>query len=314
MSQNYGEPTSGSQAGSGSGTAETAKHEAGEVAGTAKAEAGHVVETAKQEAAGVASEAKSQAKQVYTQTKQQLTEQAASQQQRVADGLRSIGDELDSLAQNSENPGIATDLVRQVSSRVSGASDWLSQRDPGSLVSEVKSFARRKPGVFIAGALIAGVVAGRLTRALAEGAKEEHDSGTGTTSGGVPAAPSAPSPAPVNAPLDAEQLKDHPLRVGLSMDVTVNTSDRGGAMLADAPRTQAVAQTAVYEALDQGAGAEVARIIAANAGPGYKPSVAATPTAAPAAVAAPLAKASAGPVQRLASAAGKASGATPAAH
>ncbi|GAD34887.1 hypothetical protein MTS1_02258 [Microbacterium sp. TS-1] len=203
MSQNYGEPTSGSQAGSGSGTAETAKHEAGEVAGTAKAEAGHVVETAKQEAAGVASEAKSQAKQVYTQTKQQLTEQAASQQQRVADGLRSIGDELDSLAQNSENPGIATDLVRQVSSRVSGASDWLSQRDPGSLVSEVKSFARRKPGVFIAGALIAGVVAGRLTRALAEGAKEEHDSGTGTTSGGVPAAPSAPSPAPVNAPLDA---------------------------------------------------------------------------------------------------------------
>ncbi|MFS0713077.1 hypothetical protein ABC195_04280 [Microbacterium sp. 2P01SA-2] len=211
MSQNYGEPTSGSQAGSGSGTAETAKHEAGEVAGTAKAEAGHVVDTAKQEAASVASEAKSQAKQVYAQTKQQLTEQAASQQQRVADGLRSIGDELDSLAQNSENPGIATDLVRQVSSRVSGASDWLSQRDPGSLVSEVKSFARRKPGVFIAGALIAGVVAGRLTRALAEGAKEEHDSASGTagatgttgTADGVPSAPSAPSPAPVNAPLDA---------------------------------------------------------------------------------------------------------------
>ncbi|RAZ30604.1 hypothetical protein [Microbacterium sp. SMR1] len=208
MSQNYGEPTSGSQTGSGSGTAETAKHEAGEVAGAAKAEAGHVVETAKQEAAGVASEAKSQAKQVYAQTKQQLTEQAASQQQRVADGLRSIGDELDSLAQNSENPGIATDLVRQVSTRVSGASDWLSQRDPGSLVSEVKSFARRKPGVFIAGALIAGVVAGRLTRALTESAKEEHDSApasgaTGTTVGGVPSAPSAPSPAPVNAPLDA---------------------------------------------------------------------------------------------------------------
>ncbi len=119
---------------------------------------------------------------------------------------------------------------------------------------------------------------------------------------------------PVRIALDAAQLQANPLRVGLSMDVTVNTSDRGGALLADAPRTQAVAQTAVYEALDQGAGAEVARIIAANAGPGYKPSVAATPTAAPAAVAAPLAKASAGPVQRLASAAGKASGATPAAH
>ncbi|SDQ47104.1 hypothetical protein [Microbacterium sp. cf332] len=209
MSQNYGEPTSGSQAGSGSGTAETAKAEAGEVAGTAKAEAGHVVDTAKHEAATVASEAKSQAKQVYSQTKHELTEQAASQQQRVADGLRSIGDELESLAQGSENPGIATDLVRQVSSRVSGASDWLSQRDPGSLVSEVKSFARRKPGVFIAGALLAGAVAGRLTRALAEGAKEEHDAASGPSTStpadspsGVPARPSAPSPAPVGAPLD----------------------------------------------------------------------------------------------------------------
>lgn len=207
MSQNYGEPTSGSQAGSASGTAETAKQEAGQVAGTARAEAGHVVETAKHEAAGVASEAKSQAKQVYSQTKQQLTEQAASQQQRVADGLRSIGDELNSLAQGSENPGIATDLVRQASTRVSGASDWLSQRDPGSLVNEVKTFARRKPGVFIAGALIAGVVAGRLTRALTESAKEEHQAtGSGVTegtsgAGRIPAAPSAPTPAPVDTPI-----------------------------------------------------------------------------------------------------------------
>lgn len=72
---------------------------------------------------------------------------------------------------------------------------------------------------------------------------------------------------PVRIALDAEQLKDHPLRVGLSMDVTVNTQDRGGALLADAPRAQAVAQTAVYSDLDKGADDDVARIIAANAGP-----------------------------------------------
>ncbi len=143
MSQNYGEPTSGSQAGqagSTSGTAEAAKHEAAGVKDAAQAEAGHVVETAKHEAATVASEAKSQAKQVYAQTKQELTDQAASQQQRVAEGLRSIGDELNSLARGSENPGIATDLVKQASSRVSGASDWLAQRDPGSLLLSLSSF------------------------------------------------------------------------------------------------------------------------------------------------------------------------------
>ncbi|RAR86429.1 membrane fusion protein (multidrug efflux system) [Paracidovorax anthurii] len=72
---------------------------------------------------------------------------------------------------------------------------------------------------------------------------------------------------PVRIALDGEQLKANPLRVGLSMDVTVNTQDRGGALLAGAPRGQAVAQTAVYADLDKGADEDVARIIAANAGP-----------------------------------------------
>ena len=65
---------------------------------------------------------------------------------------------------------------------------------------------------------------------------------------------------------DAEQLAQHPLRVGLSMEAEVNTQDRGGPSLADAPRQQPVAQTAVYASLDEGADADVARIIAANLG------------------------------------------------
>ncbi|MBS0391965.1 MAG: efflux RND transporter periplasmic adaptor subunit [Proteobacteria bacterium] len=71
---------------------------------------------------------------------------------------------------------------------------------------------------------------------------------------------------PVRIALDAEQLAQHPLRVGLSMEVTVDTKDRSGPDLAEAPREQPVAQTTVYEALDQGAEAEVARIIKANMG------------------------------------------------
>lgn len=71
---------------------------------------------------------------------------------------------------------------------------------------------------------------------------------------------------PVRIALDAAQVQEHPLRVGLSMDVTVNTQQRDGALLAGAPRTDPVAQTNVYGGLDQGAHAEVARIIAANTG------------------------------------------------
>jgi|GEM_PF-1383757 len=192
MSQNYGAvpPSTTTGTGSTSGTTETAKQEASEVAGTAKAEAGHVLDTAKQEASTVAREAKTQAKQVYAQTKRELSDQAATQQQRVADGLRSIGDELQSLARNSENGGVATDLVRQASTKLTDVSSWLSERDPGSLLDEVKTFARRKPGLFIGGALVAGVLAGRLARALGESAADER-SATAGTSGTVP------PPAPV---------------------------------------------------------------------------------------------------------------------
>jgi membrane fusion protein (multidrug efflux system) len=77
---------------------------------------------------------------------------------------------------------------------------------------------------------------------------------------------------PVRILLDRRQLQANPLRIGLSMDVEVDTRERDGRMLAEAPRTQAVAQTDVYESLDRGADAEVARVIAANAGPGYRPS------------------------------------------
>ncbi len=71
---------------------------------------------------------------------------------------------------------------------------------------------------------------------------------------------------PVRIALEAAQLEQHPLRVGLSMEVTVDTRDRSGAELASAARAQPVAQTTVYESLDQGAETEVARIIAANIG------------------------------------------------
>ena len=71
---------------------------------------------------------------------------------------------------------------------------------------------------------------------------------------------------PVRIALDAAQLAEHPLRVGLSMEVTVDTKERGGASLAEAPRQEPVAQTAVYASLDNGADADVARIIQANLG------------------------------------------------
>jgi membrane fusion protein (multidrug efflux system) len=69
---------------------------------------------------------------------------------------------------------------------------------------------------------------------------------------------------PVRIALSAEQLQANPLRVGLSMEATIDVSDKGGKALADAPRSAPMVQTQVFAALDTKADAEVRRVIAAN--------------------------------------------------
>lgn len=69
---------------------------------------------------------------------------------------------------------------------------------------------------------------------------------------------------PVRIALDAKELAAHPLRVGLSMEATVDVSKQDGKMLADAPRAASQVQTAVYAAQDSGAADAVRRIVSAN--------------------------------------------------
>jgi hypothetical protein len=193
---------------------EAVKGDASDVARTAKDSAQGVAETAKAEAANVASEVKSNAKDLLYQARSDLTEQAGTQQQKVADGLRSISDELHAMARASDQPGVASDLVRQVADRSTSMAAWLDGRDPGSLLNEVKSFARQRPGTFLLLAAGAGVLAGRLSRSLSAGAPESgttsarrtgeygtgdsYSSGPGgyTTSGGAVPPPPVQVPGP----------------------------------------------------------------------------------------------------------------------
>ncbi|MDJ0375951.1 hypothetical protein [Cryobacterium sp. PH31-L1] len=169
-------------------TANVAADEAANVRDTAAHAAGDVANTTKNEAGKVAAETKKQAKHLLTDARTQLTEQAGEQQARVAGGLRSISGELDQMAAASEADGVATDLVRQAASRAGSVATWLDDRDPGSLLEEVRSFARQKPGTFIALAAAAGILAGRLTRSVAA------DSADDSANTGVDRGDSVPAP------------------------------------------------------------------------------------------------------------------------
>jgi hypothetical protein len=147
-------------------TSDVAKEQAGQVAGTAKQAGTQVAGAVKEQAAEVTAEAGKQVKQLLSQTQSELRDQAGATQQRVSEGLHALADELAGMAQNSNQDGPATDLARQAADKAQQAAGWLEGRDPGALLDEVRSFARRKPGAYLAIALGAGVLAGRLTRGL----------------------------------------------------------------------------------------------------------------------------------------------------
>jgi ElaB/YqjD/DUF883 family membrane-anchored ribosome-binding protein len=170
-----------------SSTTDVAKGQAAEV-GQGAAEAGkHVAGVAKDQASTVVSEAGSQAKQLLGQTRSELTEQAGQQQQRLAGGLRSLSEELRSMAQNSDQPGVATDLAHQAAQRSQSLASWLEGREPGQLVTELKSFARQRPGTFLLVAAGVGLLAGRLTRGLKDEAAPSG--GSQQSSGANPEVP-----------------------------------------------------------------------------------------------------------------------------
>ncbi|KFX61857.1 EmrA/EmrK family multidrug efflux transporter periplasmic adaptor subunit [Paraburkholderia fungorum] len=70
---------------------------------------------------------------------------------------------------------------------------------------------------------------------------------------------------PVRIALDPQELEKHPLRIGLSMQADVSIKDDQGGQLGQAPNT--VYQTNVFDKYGDQADAEIARIIAENAGP-----------------------------------------------
>ena len=196
---------SGGVAGSAS-TKEAVKDEAAAVAGHAAGDAKAVAETAKTEAANVASEVKTNARSLLLQAKSDLTDQAGTQQHKAAEGIRAISSELTTMADASEQPGVAADLIRQAAERSQSMATWLENRDPGSLVEEVKSFARQRPGTFLLVAAGAGLLAGRLGRSLQAGAPETQQSPSKAAHLPSPAAAPAHLSSPARAPIHQETV------------------------------------------------------------------------------------------------------------
>ena len=85
---------------------------------------------------------------------------------------------------------------------------------------------------------------------------------------------------PVRIALNAQEVAQHPLRVGLSMDVSIDIRDQSGKTQANTPRTEPLTSTAVFDEPLRAADARVAQIVAENMGrKGVQAPVAAAPAA-----------------------------------
>lgn len=199
--------------------AEEAKEGAAEVASGAQEKAGQVVEQAKGEAANVASAAGEKASQLVGTARQELRDRATSEASNAGDKLKSIAEELRAMGKTSEEQGgMTASLVSQLADKVETGAQRLSDGDLDAVVTDVKRFARNRPGAFLLGAAGAGFIVGRILRTAdlqevkqavtPSGGQDEPQSLASTAPGAIG------KPSPASAPLPAANPGSTPGTLG----------------------------------------------------------------------------------------------------
>ncbi|MFF8382519.1 hypothetical protein [Streptomyces kanasensis] len=181
--------------------ARTAQDKAAESAGLVGEKAAEVAGTAKEQAAGVAHEATTQARDVVGELRGQLQEQAHTQTRRLADNVRRLADELREMSDHGKPDSGVGGVVRQISDGGHQVASRLEDRGPDGLVDDLRDFARRRPGVFLAGAALAGFVVARAGKGVSAAGSSASDGPSGTagptgTTGSSGALQETPAPYP----------------------------------------------------------------------------------------------------------------------
>ena len=146
---------------------DSAKDKAKAVAGQTKDAAVDVKDTAKEQAQRVGQEAKTQARNLAADVRDQLGRQARTQNDRLSGTIRQTADQLDEM-RGDRADGPAAAVVSRVADSGRQLADYLDRNGPEGVLREVQDFARRRPGAFLATALAAGFVVGRLGKSVAK--------------------------------------------------------------------------------------------------------------------------------------------------
>ena len=168
----------------------TAAAQAREVSGTAVGQSKLVARTASQDARELAGAAREQAQQVkgqlaeqaralFADSRSQLQEEADRQTGRLAQVICQAGNQAVALAAGRpEQAGALVDYAEQAANWLDTCATAIEERGLEGLSADVVDFARRRPGVFLAGAAVAGIAVGRLLRSGAVSAADDEETET----------------------------------------------------------------------------------------------------------------------------------------
>lgn len=185
--------------------ADAATSAAGDAASTAGTEAKRVAAEASSQVRSVVEEAKGQLGGLVDQARHELQVQATERGAQAAGGLRSLSDQLEALTDGRPHEaGPLPGYVDQARNQVSTFAARLDEGGIEGVLGDMSSFARRRPGLFLAFAAGAGFLVGRMVRSGVSVAR--NDSGDASTSapGAVPA--SSPELLPPPMPLSTGTL------------------------------------------------------------------------------------------------------------
>ncbi|MFD3759232.1 hypothetical protein [Streptomyces sp. NPDC058622] len=189
--------------------AHTVQDKAGESASLVSGKAAEVGGTAREQAANVVGEATAQARDLVGELRTQLTGQAETQTQRLAENVRRLSQELRELGDNGKPDSTMADVARQIADGGHQVADHVEKRGPDGLISDLQSFARRRPGVFLAGAALAGFVVARagkgVSAAASSDASGDSSADRAATAPAAVGRPSAGSGEPALAPARPQQ-------------------------------------------------------------------------------------------------------------
>lgn len=157
--------------------ASTAADAAGQVAQTAVDQAKDVVGEARDQAGQLSQEVARQGRDLVEESKNQLHEQARTQTDRIAKSLRDIAEQLSGMVEGRPpESGAVHDYVQQAADKVGDLAQRVDQRGFDGLVQDAERFARRRPGVFLAGAVAMGFGIGRLFRGAKSAESQNENS------------------------------------------------------------------------------------------------------------------------------------------